>query len=282
MKIPLVQTLGIDLSQPWKLSLSMVHKKSGTKYIDEIAENGLSNTNVGFCYYSHFGKKKNFKVGDHVLGFTKLREKDQWLLVTAGIVTRIPDQPGYCEYKPIDRLAPWCGRLVAEFKKGDTWSRYVFGLSKFFEEREGWIHEILDSEYSLFKFTGYADIKGWSFSLLERVVDSQRFADLREKLREISGVYYLLDTKTGRGYVGSAYGSDGLAQRWSCYTSTLTGGNKKLKELYEKEGPEYFKQNFRFSLLEWFHDKLPAEKIIERESMWKDALGTRISGYNAN
>ena len=256
---------------------------SAAKYIDDIIENGLGSTDLGFCYHSHFGtKKKNFKVGDHVLGFVQLREKNKWLLATAGIITSVPETPGPCEFTPIDSLTPLCGRLVAEFRKGNTYSKYVFNLADFFEKRPACVHEILDTEYSLFKFTGYADIKNWRFSLLKSIVDSQRFASTRELLKEISGIYYLLDEKTGRGYVGSAYGADGLAQRWSCYISTMTGGNKELKALYEREGPEYFKSNFRFSLLEWFSTNLQISEITARESVWKEALGTRISGYNKN
>lgn len=285
MKIPLVDSLNLDLTQPWKLSLSMhrpeVYEKT---YADELLEKGLAGMDLGFAYHSDFGNQgKNFKVGDHVLGFIQLKEKSKWLLVTAGIVEEVPSQPGPCRFSQIDRLLPLCGRLVAEFEKGNTFSRYVFNLQEFFAKRpEACIYEILESEFNLFKFTGYADIKSWRLSFLESVLESQRFAAVRSRLEEVSGIYYILDEKTGKGYVGSAYGAAGLAQRWSCYVETLTGGNKKLKELYEKEGPEYFRENFKFSLLEWFYDKVPAEKIIERENSWKEALGTRINGYNAN
>ena len=234
MKIPLVDSLNLDLTQPWKLSLSMhrpeVYEKT---YADELLEKGLAGMDLGFAYHSDFGNQgKNFKVGDHVLGFIQLKEKSKWLLVTAGIVEEVPSQPGPCRFSTIDHLLPLCGRLVAEFEKGNTFSRYVFNLQEFFAKRpEACIYEILESEFNLFKFTGYADIKSWRLSFLESVLESQRFAAVRSRLEEVSGIYYILDEKTGKGYVGSAYGAAGLAQRWSCYVETLTGGNKKLKEL---------------------------------------------------
>ena len=83
-------------------------------------------------------------------------------------------------------------------------------------------------------------------------------------------------------YVGSAYGIDGIAQRWNCYLNTQTGNNKKLIELYNEKGVQYFKDNFKFTILEVFDKKTDSKIIINSESMWKNKLMTREFGYNDN
>jgi hypothetical protein len=39
-------------------------------------------------------------------------------------------------------------------------------------------------------------------------------------LSSVGGVYLVLDTATGKAYVGSAYGTGGIWQRWSAYAET--------------------------------------------------------------
>ena len=55
-------------------------------------------------------------------------------------------------------------------------------------------------------------------------------------LSSISGVYLILDTKTGKTYVGSAYGEGGIWQRWSCYAETGHGRNVELIALLQSKG----------------------------------------------
>ena len=73
-----------------------------------------------------------------------------------------------------------------------------------------------------------------------------------EALKKISGVYCLTDTHTGKLYIVSASGEEGVAQRWGNYLDSKHGGNKQLIELYEKKGPKYFEENFTFALIEYF------------------------------
>ena len=101
-------------------------------------------------------------------------------------------------------------------------------------------------------------------------------------LESVTGVYCLTDRKTGKLYIGSATGAGGVAQRWGNYLDSAHGGNKKLRELYDREGKEYFEQNFVFTLLEYFGLSYDPEKILEREQWWKDCLDTRVHGYNDN
>ena len=79
----------------------------------------------------------------------------------------------------------------------------------------------------------------------------------------------LTDTHTGKLYIGSATGEEGVAQRWGNYLDSKHGGNKKLIALYEQKGAEYFERYFTFTLLEYFGLSYDPIKILEREQFWK-------------
>jgi hypothetical protein len=55
----------------------------------------------------------------------------------------------------------------------------------------------------------------------------------QERLREVKGVYVLVDKKTGQQYVGSAKGEESLWGRLSEYARTGDGGNVELKHRKE-------------------------------------------------
>lgn len=83
-------------------------------------------------------------------------------------------------------------------------------------------------------------------------------------------------------YLNSVTGEGGIAARWGGYLNSKHGGNKKLRELYEREGEEYFQRYFEFTLLEYFGMSYDPLKVLEREQWWKNCLDTRVHGYNDN
>lgn len=106
----------------------------------------------------------------------------------------------------------------------------------------------------------------------------------RRQLSSVKGVYCVTDTSNGKIYVGSAYGEyAGIWQRWSEYANlkNMTGGNKVFKN-YKKQNVNYIPNNFTYSILEIFDTKTPDEKIIQRESFWKDVFRSRKYGMNRN
>jgi len=96
------------------------------------------------------------------------------------------------------------------------------------------------------------------------ILNGAKYSDYRSALESANGVYCLTDTKTGKLYIGSAYGENGIAQRRSNYIDTKTGGNKDLVVLFKKEGESYFEENFEFTLIEYFGMNTDAERIIKR------------------
>ncbi|MGL5576569.1 MAG: GIY-YIG nuclease family protein, partial [Sarcina sp.] len=96
------------------------------------------------------------------------------------------------------------------------------------------------------------------------------------------GIYLLLDIKTNKKYIGSANGVDGFWGRWLEYINNGHGGNKQLLELW-KQDSNYFKENFKFSILEVVASNFSDEAIEVKESKWKDKLNSRGEfGYNSN
>jgi hypothetical protein len=91
----------------------------------------------------------------------------------------------------------------------------------------------------------------------------------------------LSDKNNGKLYIGSAYGEEGIWQRWQEYSKTLHGGNKRLKELYKREGESAF-QNFQYTILETLDRESSADEVIAIENRWKAHLLTREYGYNDN
>ena len=93
-------------------------------------------------------------------------------------------------------------------------------------------------------------------------------------LSSVNGVYLIKDKISGKLYVGSAYGEQGIYGRWTAYAKNGHGGNMELKELNPT--------NFQFSILEIVPPTATADNVIDCENRWKEKLGTRIFGLNKN
>lgn len=96
----------------------------------------------------------------------------------------------------------------------------------------------------------------------------------QERLREIKGIYVLVDKKTGRQYVGSAKGEDSLWGRFSDYARTGHGGNAELRH---RAGAQY-----QIAVLQVVDMSLPDHSIEEIEGWWKRKLMSREHGLNRN
>ncbi len=94
-------------------------------------------------------------------------------------------------------------------------------------------------------------------------------------LKQWRGIYLIIDQSDGKQYVGSAYGTENILQRWLAYSKSGHGGNKHLRA----RDPA----NFRFSILQRLSPDLDDATVIAVEKTWKDRLGTRSpAGLNDN
>jgi len=141
------------------------------------------------------------------------------------------------------------------------------------------ICEIFKKQYKLDPFPGFENVN-ISYELLTEIINENE-QSWKSALSNVKGVYLISDRKTGKLYVGSAYGNDAFWTRWKKYTITGHGGNVLLKEILGKNNEEYA-ENFNFSILEIMKMNTDDTYIINRENFWKSILLTRIFGYNKN
>jgi hypothetical protein len=261
-----------------KIALNM--SWGGKSHFDRWNESPEDNRDVSYSYASHYGKYRNFThEGQLVFGFVQLPGgNSRWLLVTAGRVTKLVDS-GPVEHEEIAKYQGYLGRLVIELAKGNTYQRYVFNLSKYINDIK--VVEVLPNDYQPISFRGLDNVH-LSFHDLKLIISGERYDDYKNALMSVKGVYCLTDTSNGKLYIGSAYGDRGIAQRWSDYINTKTGGNDGLIELYNQKGEDYFEQNFEFTLIEYFGMNADADRIIGRETYWKNAFSSKKNGYNKN
>ncbi len=225
----------------------------------------------------------SFKEGVIAIGFIRIRD-DYWLMT--GIVEVEKDnglgQPATAKYL----TKKYNFRVVVKFHKsfqnGIVWAKTIINE---LEVVEIWNPEKGIGEKA---FPGYKNVTIGYKELKKKVELSDEW---RTALRSRKGVYLISDKQTGKLYVGSAYGADGILGRWTTY---LTSGydknevengqypNIELQKLVREKGLSYIQENFQYSILETFTDDVSDEYIIERESYWKEALLSRKFGYNAN
>ena len=146
----------------------------------------------------------------------------------------------------------FAGRVVVDFTNSPQ---------RFFYTRDDIIDNIVVSEILSDTYLNMAD----DFPGYDRVSRDYKTLsvcmqkpDWRNALSSVYGVYVITDTKTGKQYVGSAYGEDGVYGRWAVY---LANGydddnkdypNKRLKELVKTNGMDYIRENFKYTLIEIF------------------------------
>ena len=129
-------------------------------------------------------------------------------------------------------------------------------------------------------FTGFENLVK-TYDELKEIFDNPEVYDSwHTALKSVYAVYLIVDTETGKQYVGSAYGKDGLFGRWSCYVSTHHGGNKGMKEVICDYPDRY--HAFQFSILQILPKTVTDEEVIHIEGLWKSKLLSIKFGMNDN
>ncbi|MDM8289614.1 GIY-YIG nuclease family protein [Slackia piriformis] len=284
MGIPLNSILRLSEEQikNSKIELNMNAGSRGNAYIDMWLKRPEAEKQQGLAegcsYWGWYGNQRNFYPGHWVFSFARLYREDEWLFVSAGKIIDVPkDQRA--EVEILKEFEPLFGRMIIKCVKGPTFGRYVFNMGKYLNDAT--VKEILPALYSGDTFQGY-DRVHLPFAKLERIFRGEILPTYRDALECVTGIYCLTDRNTGKLYIGSATGEGGVAQRWGNYLDSKHGGNKKLRDLYNKKGSGYFEANFDFTLLEYYGLSYDSHKILERESYWKECLDTREHGYNDN
>lgn len=266
-----------------KIEINDTAGPGGERYIDKWLSLDETSKHRGINDCSYWGwhskNTKNFSLGQVVFSFVRLKPNgDEWLFVSVGKIIDIPPN-SRAKVEIIEKYAPLFGRLIIKHKKTDTYGRYIFKANTILDKCI--VKEITPCLYSGESFEGY-DRVHLPYHRLASIFSGKIQPTYYEALRKITGVYCLTDTCTGKLYIGSATGEEGVAQRWGNYLDSKHGGNKKLIALYEQKGEEYFEKYFHFTLIEYFGLSYDPIKILEREQYWKKCFDTIENGYNNN
>jgi len=223
--------------------------------------------------------QRNFEC-DSIVALIAL-DGDRWLFAgiyaVRGVKQRRKRGKIWFQYstEEVPGLEHLTGRAVVRFQK-------KFRASYLRGEKYGdrlLVSEIRDQRMSVGDFPGYNSVL-LSYPLLCTII-RENLPSWRSALGNVSGVYVITDNRTGKLYVGSAYGGDGIWQRWRAYAKNGHGGNKELKVLLQKRGQDYV-QHLQLSVLEVCDLNASKDYVISRETHWKDILRSREFGYNVN
>ena len=151
------------------------------------------------------------------------------------------------------------GRLILEYTGNNT-RVTVFKPSHIYENSS--ISGIYEHKFQGEPFVSFEEINH-SFSAIEIIIKNS-LPDWKVALSSVSGVYLLSDKKTGKYYIGSAYGGNGLWGRWCSYVNNFHGSNDELVELFNKKDESYFRNNFVFSVLEIISSSMTKEDVIKK------------------
>jgi len=128
-------------------------------------------------------------------------------------------------------------------------------------------------------FTDYLDFT-LSFAELAQLVASQSTRDeWCRMLSATAGVYLILDQSSGKQYIGSASGTEGIWGRWKDYVATRDhGGNVELVKLLAADVQHG--RHFQFTVLMTLPKTMTRPEVIKREYLFMKKLGSRAHGLN--
>jgi len=179
------------------------------------------------------------------------------------------------ELEEVDFLKDLNNRLVIDWGKGfRSWAQWLD------EEKDKEVIEIRPKGY-VDDFPGYEDVF-LDYSELEKIIKYPNANKIwYQKLSAVAGIYLITDQFTGKHYIGSAYGKEGIAGRWKTYVDKSMKENKDLIGLSNKNNESY-KYKFTFTILRTLSKALSKNEVIEKENSYKRRLGSKEFGLNNN
>jgi hypothetical protein len=140
--------------------------------------------------------------------------------------------------------------------------------------------QILPTGQLLRVFTDYLDFTLTHSELRYLFQHEDANSEWRARLSAVAGIYLILATTTGRQYVGSAYGVDGIWGRWATYAANRHGGNTLLRALVESD--HAYPNAFTYSILQILPKTVTLAETLQWERRYKAKLGSMATGLNAN
>ena len=161
-------------------------------------------------------------------------------------------------------------RVIINWKTAIKWDQWIKNEMEVIEIHPGLHYK---------QFTDYSDFI-LDFHELKEIVNN-KYSDWKKMLSITKGVYLISDTLSGKLYIGSAYGEDGIWGRWCNYVATNGhSNNKTLKEHIQLDND--YARHFQFSILMLLPRTVTANEAIKKERLFKNKLGTNSFGLNNN
>jgi len=226
--------------------------------------------------FNHYQNGQNCDVfGDarYLVSFIAEGKKFAKFLGVWEILSKRKKKAGGFQYssKEIPGFEELRERLIARWAEGArAWAQWLH------RRRDKQIVEILPPNFV--DFPGYYDFL-LSYAELATIINNpESNREWYRMLSSVSGVYLILDSKSGKQYVGSAYGKGGIWARWKTYLKSPSGGNARLKKLLDTS-PERYK-SFQYSILRVLEPESTKGQVIAQEVRAKEKLGARAFGLN--
>ena len=129
-------------------------------------------------------------------------------------------------------------------------------------------------------FPGYEKIT-LTLEQLKNIILEKEYPEWKKMLSAVNCIYVITDRKTGKNYIGSTYGKEGIWGRWKKYAQTGGHGNNiTLQRLYIQDNK--YLNNFSWSILETLSISISSYEAINIENSYKKKLGTLAFGLNNN
>lgn len=218
--------------------------------------------------------KDVFKNCDYIISFIGIERRRSVFIGVFKVNGSKPVDDGYhYDLEPIDEFSDLIDRIVID------WGNNAISWHQWYDRHDKEVIEILPKGY-VGAFPGLLDFVLEYDELKTLVNNPDANHDWLQHLSAVNGIYLILDNLTGQQYIGSAYGTGGIWQRWCEYAANSHGGNIELKSLVEKD--QGYACNFTFSVLQSLPSNITPREIVKIEGLYKDKLGSRAHGLNAN
>lgn len=224
--------------------------------------------------YQREQAKDVFKGCDYIISFIGLERKRSVFIGVFKINGSGPrNGKHYYDLEPVPEFDDFVDRLVID------WGSNAIAWHQWYDRQEKEVVELLPQGY-IGNFPGLLDFVLEYDELKILINNPDANYEWRHHLSAVNGVYLILDTSTGMQYIGSANGSNGIWQRWCDYAANGHGGNKELIALQKIDPNHHI--NFKFSVLQSLPSNVTQREIVAIENLYKEKLGARAHGLNAN
>ncbi len=133
---------------------------------------------------------------------------------------------------------------------------------------------------SIKPFKNYEELLLSYDQLLTIIENQDEYMDYYQALNSVNGIYLICDTETGKQYVGTTYGQEGIWGRWSGYAKTLHNCNKgMISELEER--PDAYKK-FQYVILRILQKPIDQSEAQRIEDIYKNKLCSRLKEFGMN